>query len=158
MNFEYEYALVMSDIPQTLDSGLSLEQHDSVNLSLAREQHQNYLKTLEQCGVKLIKLEPDDSFPDCVFVEDVAIALKNRIFITNPGAESRRREVDAFRNKLNFLKAEINLELGEIENKDEAFLDGGDVMFTGREFIIGLSNRTNQKGFNFKRFLSLSNF
>ena len=146
MPFEYDYALVLSDIPQTLDNGLSLEEHDQIDLHKAREQHLNYLKCLEDSGVKLVKVEPDDNHPDCVFVEDTAIALNNRIFIANPGAPSRAGEVNAIRNKLNEIKDELNLEIGEIKNKHEAFLDGGDVLFTGKEFIIGLSNRTNQKG------------
>ena len=29
---------------------------------------------------------------------------------------------------------------------NEAKLDGGDVLWTGREILVGLSNRTNQKG------------
>ena len=28
--------------------------------------------------------------------------------------------------------------------KDPARMDGGDVLFTGREFFVGLSDRTNQ--------------
>uniref|UniRef100_A0A8C7MNA4 Dimethylarginine dimethylaminohydrolase 1 n=1 Tax=Oncorhynchus kisutch TaxID=8019 RepID=A0A8C7MNA4_ONCKI len=39
------------------------------------------------------------------------------------------------------------LDLNIVEMSDEnATLDGGDVLFTGREFFVGLSKRTNQKG------------
>ncbi|XP_040843316.1 N(G),N(G)-dimethylarginine dimethylaminohydrolase 1 isoform X2 [Ochotona curzoniae] len=39
------------------------------------------------------------------------------------------------------------LQLNIVEMKDEnATLDGGDVLFTGREFFVGLSKRTNQRG------------
>ncbi|XP_019692912.1 N(G),N(G)-dimethylarginine dimethylaminohydrolase 1 isoform X3 [Prionailurus viverrinus] len=39
------------------------------------------------------------------------------------------------------------LQLNLVEMKDEnATLDGGDVLFTGREFFVGLSKRTNQRG------------
>ncbi|XP_046906024.1 N(G),N(G)-dimethylarginine dimethylaminohydrolase 1 isoform X2 [Hypomesus transpacificus] len=39
------------------------------------------------------------------------------------------------------------LDLNIVEMTDEnAILDGGDVLFTGREFFVGLSKRTNQKG------------
>ncbi|XP_032466532.1 N(G),N(G)-dimethylarginine dimethylaminohydrolase 1 isoform X1 [Phocoena sinus] len=39
------------------------------------------------------------------------------------------------------------LQLNVVEMKDEnATLDGGDVLFTGREFFVGLSKRTNQRG------------
>ncbi|XP_034035412.1 N(G),N(G)-dimethylarginine dimethylaminohydrolase 1 isoform X2 [Thalassophryne amazonica] len=39
------------------------------------------------------------------------------------------------------------LDLNIVEMTDEnATLDGGDVLFTGREFFVGLSKRTNQRG------------
>ncbi|ROL01487.1 N(G),N(G)-dimethylarginine dimethylaminohydrolase 1 [Anabarilius grahami] len=39
------------------------------------------------------------------------------------------------------------LGLNIVEMTDEsATLDGGDVLFTGREFFVGLSKRTNQRG------------
>lgn len=31
-----------------------------------------------------------------------------------------------------------------VEMKEPAYMDGGDVLFTGREFFVGLSERTNQ--------------
>ncbi|XP_073679130.1 N(G),N(G)-dimethylarginine dimethylaminohydrolase 1 [Garra rufa] len=41
----------------------------------------------------------------------------------------------------------IGLSLNIVEMTDEsATLDGGDVLFTGREFFVGLSTRTNQRG------------
>ncbi|XP_075471753.1 N(G),N(G)-dimethylarginine dimethylaminohydrolase 1 isoform X3 [Ascaphus truei] len=44
-------------------------------------------------------------------------------------------------------KALQDLQLNVVEMTDEsATLDGGDVLFTGREFFVGLSKRTNQRG------------
>ncbi|KAK1803358.1 hypothetical protein P4O66_004021 [Electrophorus voltai] len=40
-----------------------------------------------------------------------------------------------------------NLSLNIVEMTDEtATLDGGDVLFTGAEFFVGLSKRTNRRG------------
>ena len=36
---------------------------------------QNYYKALEGLGIKLIKLEADESLPDCVFTEDAAVII-----------------------------------------------------------------------------------
>jgi len=95
----YEYALVCSDIPNTLINGLSQSSdHEPVNLQLAREQHQNYINYLkDNANIKLIYINPNDSYPDCVFVEDCVISLDNKILITNPGAESRRGEIEIVR-------------------------------------------------------------
>jgi dimethylargininase len=43
------------------------------------------------------------------------------------------------------LKKELNIPLVEIADP-KATLDGGDVLFTGREFFVGLSQRTNEAG------------
>ncbi|XP_067301515.1 N(G),N(G)-dimethylarginine dimethylaminohydrolase 1 isoform X2 [Pseudorasbora parva] len=44
-------------------------------------------------------------------------------------------------------EALTGLGLNIVEMTDEsATLDGGDVLFTGREFFVGLSKRTNQRG------------
>ncbi|XP_061680993.1 N(G),N(G)-dimethylarginine dimethylaminohydrolase 1 isoform X2 [Syngnathoides biaculeatus] len=40
---------------------------------------------------------------------------------------------------------ELNLNIVEMADEN-ATLDGGDVLFTGREFFVGLSKRTNQRG------------
>ncbi|KAI6063905.1 N(G),N(G)-dimethylarginine dimethylaminohydrolase 1 [Aix galericulata] len=51
------------------------------------------------------------------------------------------RQVEAMKRVLESLNLNI------VEMVDEnATLDGGDVLFTGREFFVGLSKRTNQRG------------
>jgi len=144
--FEYEYALICNGLPSSIVNGLSLEDHDPVDLDLAKKQHSEYLKYLKESGLKLIEIEPQEQYPDCVFVEDTAIALGNKIFISNPGADSRRGETIAVEKKFREYSSELGLEIYCVSNKDEAFIDGGDVCFTGHEFFVGLSKRTNSKG------------
>lgn len=43
------------------------------------------------------------------------------------------------------IKKELKLPMVEIADP-KATLDGGDVLFTGREFFVGLSQRTNEAG------------
>lgn len=83
---EFKYALVCNDIPNSLVNGLSMStQHDPVSIDVGRQQHQFYLNYLRESNVKLIEIEPNESFADCVFVEDIVIALENKILICNPG-------------------------------------------------------------------------
>ena len=145
-NFNFEFALVCKNLPSSLINGLSLTQHDPVDLNKAKEQHENYLNYLKESNVKLIEIESNEIHPDCVFVEDTAIAIDNRILITNPGAESRRGETEAVKAAFSKYAKELNLNIIEINDKEEAFIDGGDCCFTGRELLIGISNRTNVKG------------
>src|SRR5688572_25090122 len=73
----------------------------------ALQQHFAYCDALEQCGLKLTRLEPDPNYPDSTFVEDTAILTeplnapsKNCAVITRPGARSRRGEVMHMREVL----------------------------------------------------------
>ncbi|XP_010080815.1 PREDICTED: N(G),N(G)-dimethylarginine dimethylaminohydrolase 1-like, partial [Pterocles gutturalis] len=55
--------------------------------------------------------------------------------------ENEQEKVEAMKRVLESLNLNI------VEMVDEnATLDGGDVLFTGREFFVGLSRRTNQRG------------
>lgn len=142
----YEFALVCRGVPKSLVNGLSLSDHEPIDLEKAISQQESYKEALIKCGLKLIEIEEDELFPDCVFVEDVAVAVKNRVFITNPGAESRRDETFKVQQIFNSLADQLNLVVGRVSDRDGAFIDGGDCLYTGREFFVGLSTRTNLKG------------
>lgn len=144
--FTHEYALVCRRVPASLVDGLSMDEHEPIDLTKATQSHEAYKTCLRENGLKLIEVDFDDSYPDCVFVEDLAVAVGNRIFLTNPGAESRRGEVDAVRHRLHEVSAELGLDIVECGNRGEAFIDGGDVCNTGREILVGLTTRTNAKG------------
>ena len=108
--------------------------------SKALQQHKNYVKLLEELGLDILVLPPDENYPDSTFVEDTAILLPNCAIITQPGAESRRGEIDAV---VKLLKGEFS----EIEKiVGSGTLDGGDVLEAGNHFYIGISERTNQAG------------
>lgn len=87
---KYNYALVCRNLPNSLINGLSLDnQHEPVDIEEARKQHKAYIDYLEESGLKLIEIEPDENHPDCVFVEDVAVAHKNKIYLPNLFAKTR---------------------------------------------------------------------
>ncbi|XP_028919481.1 N(G),N(G)-dimethylarginine dimethylaminohydrolase 1 [Ornithorhynchus anatinus] len=113
-----------------------------VDWGRAEREHQLYVAVLKtKLGLHVVELPADESLPDCVFVEDVAVVCQDTALLTRPGAPSRRKEVEAMKSALE------NLQLNVVQMTDEnATLDGGDVLFTGREFFVGLSKRTNQRG------------
>ena len=57
-------------------------------------QHKAYIEAMKQCGVAVTVAEADERFPDSCFVEDVAIVTEKGAVITNPGADSRNREIE----------------------------------------------------------------
>lgn len=140
--FNFSHAICRG-IPNSLkDEALRMEDNDPVNLEIARKNFEIYKSTLESCGVEVISLEADESYPDCVFVEDTCVVIGNVAFITRPGHPNRRDEVNSIRE---ILKTKFNMTVKEVEDS-EAIIDGGDVLFTGQEIFVGLSKRTNGKG------------
>ncbi|KAM5321849.1 N(G),N(G)-dimethylarginine dimethylaminohydrolase 1 isoform 3-T3 [Glossophaga mutica] len=170
---------VVRALPESLcQHALRRAKGDEVDFARAERQHQLYVGVLgSKLGLQVVTLPADESLPDCVFVEDVAVVCEETALITRPGAPSRRKEMQNLGiQRANCIFIEKNprasrpiqfkpmlfkgqwqvdmmkealekLQLNVIEMKDEnATLDGGDVLFTGREFFVGLSKRTNQRG------------
>lgn len=136
------HAIVRS-IPDSLSQqALRTTDSGAVDTARARREHELYTRVLkDKLGLQVIELEADSSMPDAPFVEDIAVVLNETALVTRPGAASRRKEVEGVK------KALQDLQLNVVEMTDEnATLDGGDVLFTGREFFVGLSKRTNQRG------------
>ncbi|XP_077572836.1 N(G),N(G)-dimethylarginine dimethylaminohydrolase 1 isoform X1 [Stigmatopora nigra] len=137
----YTHAVVRG-IPASLATeALRIEQAE-VDTIKARREHEAYVHVLRTVlGLEVLNLPADETLPDCVFVEDAAVVCGDTALITRPGAESRRRETEAMKCALK----ELNLNIVEMTDEN-ATLDGGDVLFTGQEFFVGLSKRTNQRG------------
>lgn len=107
----------------------------------ARIQHVAYVDALEEAGLAVTLLPPLEAFPDSVFVEDTAVLLDEAVVLCHPGAGSRRGEVGAMQRDLRALDFEMEA------IRPPGTLDGGDVLRVGRRFFVGISKRTNQKGF-----------
>jgi hypothetical protein len=58
--FQYEYALVCRNLPTTLVNGLSLEEHEPVELAKAVDEHNQYLQNLIESGIKLIEIQAQE--------------------------------------------------------------------------------------------------
>jgi len=130
------YALVRN-VPNTYDHCVT-KQQEKIDVTLAKQQHADYCNALEKIGLQLIRLEADDSLPDCCFVEDTAIAVDDIAIITNPGAISRRAEVAAVEKEISKYKTIHRIDA-------PATIDGGDVLQIGKKIFIGLSERTTQE-------------
>ncbi|MEO5799160.1 MAG: arginine deiminase family protein [Gemmatimonadales bacterium] len=121
-------------------NGLTTSTLGSPDLVLALTQHAAYCALLEQLGVRVTLLPPDDAYPDSTFVEDTGIVTARGAIIARPGAPSRAGEVVAMREAL-------IARFGEAASiTAPGTLDGGDICQVGDHFFIGLSARTNAEG------------
>jgi len=109
----------------------------AIDVRLAETQHEAYCRALSSTGLELIRIDADDRYPDCCYVEDTAIVVGDKAFIAPMAAESRRGESDAVGAKLREFKHVHHLAA-------PAMLDGGDVLQVGRRVFVGLSQRTNR--------------
>lgn len=106
----------------------------------ALQQHQGYIQALEDCGLEVIVLPPNEDFPDSTFVEDPALITPKGAIITNPGIPSRKGEIKEIREVLQGYFPNLK------EIREPGTLEGGDIMRIGSNYYIGLSSRTNQVG------------
>lgn len=110
-----------------------------IDIEAARSQHLEYENVLKDMGCKIRRLSFEPNLPDSVFVEDIAIVLKEIAIVTRPGAASRREETRSV--------AEVLKEYRSIfKMVSPGTLDGGDVLQIGKTLYVGISSRTNEAG------------
>jgi dimethylargininase len=109
---------------------------ERIDVALAKKQHNEYCRTLQELGLKLIWVKGDDSLPDSCFVEDTAIIIKEKAIICNMKVKSRAQEVVEVAKVLEKLKEIYYI-------RPPATIDGGDVLKIENRIFVGLSERTN---------------
>ena len=112
---------------------------ETIDVGIAEEQHRRYETCLAELGCVVRSLPSEPDMPDSVFVEDIAVVVKELALLTRPGAASRRAETPGI--------AEVLGEYRPLASIDEpGTIDGGDVLVVDRDIYIGLSGRTNEEG------------
>lgn len=104
-------------------------------------EHAAYVGALESAGASVTVLEALEAYPDSVFVEDAALCLAGTAIVLRPGAHSRFGEAAAITPALEKLFPRIVHLPG-----DGGFVDGGDILATDDEVLVGLSARTDRQG------------
>ncbi len=102
--------------------------------------HADYIAALRSTGAVVVELPALTAFPDSVFVEDAALCLPEVAIAMRPGALSRAGEPAAIVPEL----AKLYSEIREIEGP--GFIEGGDILVTESEILVGTSARTDLAG------------
>jgi len=136
---KFTHAIVRKPCPEMVN-GITTANLGIPDFTKALEQHLQYIKALEQCGLKVRVLEGDSRFPDSVFIEDVALCTTACAIITHPGAPSRNGEEEGIREVLQEYYRNIEA------IRFPGTLEAGDVMMVDSHFFIGISERTNHSG------------
>jgi dimethylargininase len=107
-----------------------------IDVDVARAQHGTYQTLLRTMGCAVRQLPADETMPDSVFVEDIAVVLDEMAIVTRPGAVSRRLETPIVAEALRPHRPLVAIE-------PPGTMDGGDVLTIGRRIFVGESARTN---------------
>lgn len=121
--------------------GITTQDLGAPNFERAMQQYDHYLQQLRDLGLQIRVLDADPRYPDGHFVEDPIVIYKDMAFVCRSGSEARRGEADGLLAQL----ADLRIVRMVDEN---AFIDGGDVLFCADRVLIGLSERTNKAGAN----------
>ena len=138
----FKNVIVKTPCRKITDGITSAPELGKPDYELALKQHASYIEALKKCGVEVTVLPADENFPDSCFVEDTAVLTRKCAIITNPGAESRNREIESMIPVIKKFYPEDCIEYIQAPGT----LEGGDVMMVGDHFYVGKSARTNEEG------------
>ena len=138
-SFEFTRAITRHPARSVID-GLRAEDHGTPDFDQMLKDHAHYVSTLRETGAEIIELPALEDFPDSVFVEDDALCLKDCAILMRPGAVSRMGEVA-------MMAPTIRNQYDDVfEITGPGFIEGGDILTTSREILIGKSARTDAAG------------
>lgn len=137
----YSFTHAISRKPsKSIVNGLRAVDTGTPDLDLFCSHHDDYIAALQSTGAAITTLDALEDFPDAVFVEDAALCLPEGAIIMRPGAPTRLGEAAAIAPML----AQFYNEIVPIEGP--GFIEGGDILTTEREILVGQSARTNSAG------------
>ena len=138
-SYSFTHAVVRPPATSIVE-GLRASDIGTPDLALFRQHHTHYVSTLRASGAEVTELEPLEAFPDSVFVEDTALCLPELAVVMRPGAPSRLGEAPTMAPTLRQLYAEV------LTIEGPGFIEGGDILTTEREILVGRSARTDAAG------------
>jgi dimethylargininase len=138
-SFEFSHAITRRPSTSVIN-GLRAEDIGVPDLDQMLADHAHYVATLKQTGATVIELPPLEAYPDAVFVEDTTLCLPQGAIMMRPGAPSRMGEVDEMESSLCSLYDDVRRIQGP------GHIEGGDILVTGREILVGRSDRTDAAG------------
>ncbi|MCG6887989.1 MAG: dimethylarginine dimethylaminohydrolase [Gammaproteobacteria bacterium] len=137
--YEFTRAITRKPAPSIIH-GLRAEDIGDPDFEQMILDHADYVATLQQAGAAVTELPALADFPDSVFVEDVALCLPEVAVLMRPGAASRAGEVAQMAPVLRDMFEQV------IAIEGPGFIEGGDILATSKEILVGRSGRTDSAG------------
>ncbi|MBS0564253.1 MAG: dimethylarginine dimethylaminohydrolase [Proteobacteria bacterium] len=102
--------------------------------------HADYVAALRAEGAEVTELAPLAAYPDAQFVEDTALCLPEGAVVMRPGAATRLGEAAEMAPTLARFYDEI------LTIRGPGTIEGGDILTTETEILVGSSARTDAAG------------
>lgn len=142
MSFSTHFTHAITRRPAaSIIKGLRAVDTGTPDLALMQSHHDSYIATLRETGATVVELAALEAFPDSVFVEDTALCLPQGAVVMRPGAPSRLGEAAEMAPHLRALYTQVVAITGT-----DSFIEGGDILVTEKEILVGRSARTNVAG------------
>ena len=142
MSFSTHFTHAITRRPAaSIIKGLRAVDTGTPDLALMQSHHDAYIATLRETGATVVELPALETFPDSVFVEDTALCLPQGAVVMRPGAPSRLGEAAEMAPHLRALYGQVVAISGP-----DSFIEGGDILVTETEILVGRSARTNANG------------
>ncbi len=137
----YEFTRAVTRKPSgSIVDGLRAADIGTPDLAQMLKDHAHYVAILRETGAEVVELPALEAYPDAVFVEDTALCLPEGAVMMRPGAPTRAGEVDGMAPVLRDIYDVV------LEMSGPGFIEGGDILTTSREILVGRSARTDAAG------------
>lgn len=138
-SYRFTHAITRRPAPSITD-GLRAVDTGTPDLTLMLAHHADYVAALRSTGATVIELDPLPAYPDAVFVEDTALCLPEGAVVMRPGAPTRLGEAAEMAPHLAGLYGQV------VRIEGPGTIEGGDILVTEREILVGRSARTDAAG------------
>lgn len=137
----YTFSHAICRLPsRSLVDGLRAVDTGQPDYGVFVKDHAGYIETLKSTGAEVVVLDALEEFPDSVFVEDAVLCLSKGAIIMRPGAASRLGEAEAIKQTISNLYTHVE------QIRGPGFIEGGDILVTETEVLVGRSARTDKAG------------
>ena len=139
LSFNFTHAIVRTPSDSVADGIRAVNSGDPSGAKF-REEHEHYVRALQEAGLEVDILPQLENYPDSCFVEDPAFCLPEGAIRLRPGTASREGEGREIRPALEARFSKV------VDLPGTGYVDGGDVLMLDDAILIGLSARTDREG------------
>ena len=138
-SFRFTHAIVRRPA-DSATAGIRAIDTGAPDIALMRRHHDDYVAALRAEGATVIELDALPAYPDAQFVEDTALCLREGAIVMRPGAATRLGEAAEMAPTLRTLYDQV------LTIEGPGTIEGGDILVTETEILVGRSARTNEAG------------